>query len=56
MKMDIVSKDVIPVPLIRIVTVKKRVSENVSVLGVLETVILVDKYSSLSRRGRDNVE
>lgn len=54
--MDIVSKDVIPVPLVRVVTVQKRVSENVSVLGVFETVILVDKYSSLPRRGRDHVE
>jgi hypothetical protein len=41
MKVDKVGEEVIPIPFIGIVAVKERVPEDITVLGVLETVKLI---------------
>ena len=45
--MYIVCEDMVPVPFIRIVWVKKWISQDIAVFGVFKTVVLVYQYSTL---------
>jgi hypothetical protein len=47
MEVDIVSEDVISIPLIRIIRVEERVSQDVAVLRVFQAMELINKHSLL---------
>ena len=56
MQVDIISVDVVPIPLVGVICVEQRVPQYVAVLGVLKAVILIDEDTFRPSWCRDIVD